>query len=122
VLQAHHELVYGVFLEITDDQESPTVHVKPPCFIELTFVLHDAKDEAAVRATLKDVENQQVDNPRYVPGPNVSRKIARKHVPQKFEIEYESAVRLTGQWSADQISKCVRFSFVDFLSDSRSSA
>ena len=122
VLHAHHELIYGVFLEITDEQESATVLVKPPCFIELTFVLHDATDEASVQATLKEVENQQVDNPRYVPGPNVSRKIARKHVSQKFEIDYESAVRLTSQWSASQISKCVRFSFVDFLSNSRASA
>ena len=118
LLKRHHGLIYGVFLDISDDHENSAVLVKPPCFLELIFVVYRSEDEAPVKASLQEVLSQKVDNPKYQPGPNVAKMIERRHVPDKFMIQFQSAVRTMDQWSAVQISRCLRYSFVDHLSDS----
>lgn len=122
VLNDHHPRIYGVYLEISDSEDRATAFVEPPCEVELFFVVYDSSDEGPVKETLHDVLKQKVENPKYFPGPNVSRMIERRHVPEKFNIDFESMVKPMAQWSAVEINKCVRYSFFDHLSDSGLSA
>ena len=122
VLKGHHASIYGVYLEISDEHESSTASVEPPCAVELTFVVYKAADEASVKQTLQAVLMQKVENPKYFAGNNVAKNIERQHVPEKFNIEFTHAVRPTAQWTVDQINACVRYTFNDHLSDSGLSA
>jgi hypothetical protein len=125
VATKHGDLIWGIFLEIGDyeeeDEETPrtaTADIEPPCMVEVTFVVYRGKDEATVRESLNAVRSQEVPNPKYVPGPNVKRDIARALVAEKFHIELTCEVRPMAQWTAAQISQTVRYSLLDHLSGS----
>lgn len=119
ICKAHESEIYGVFLEINDETEqTPAVEVKPPCTVEITFVAQPNSKIAEISKIVKDFYEAEVPNPMFTPGSNFPKKVKRKTLNNTKSIKASWAYKSTEEWNISDLEKTLRYSFIDYFSDS----
>jgi hypothetical protein len=113
--------LFGVFLDIDDDTDGTTkaVEIKPPCSVEIFFVLYSESHQTSINSKIENFFNAEVPNPDFSTGSNISKKIKRKDILMKrFGLRISAMVHQTTEWNISDLERTIRYSYDDYFSGS----
>lgn len=131
-LRKHADDIFGIFLTLSPMVDDPKqeaellqspVAIRPPCGLEITLVVFSPERVNDIEKALKSQFTEKIipDSSASVKDHEPKKKINRLETARRCNITIAEAglrVVTSTNWTVDDLSKNIRYSFVDYLSES----
>jgi len=109
LIEAHEGDIFGIFIKVADDDDSPPEQVKPPCYVDLKIVLERRGDLAQVNKKLDELFRAEFTTPN-------GKKTRTQILGDDHGVIVDAQAMPAVRWDATLIEQHMRFNFNDYLS------